>query len=88
MDLSEDARNELRDRLPSLGDGVQVCAAAGDVVIVHHKLAHGAAPNFGPNTRQQVYFRLRHTRHYEFVSSGVLLDNLWAEFEGIDPKRV
>ena len=86
MDFSEEVLKKLKDRLPSLGDGVQICAAAGDAVIVHHKLAHGAASNFGPNTRQQIYFRLRHKRHAQFVQSGVLLDNLWAEFQGIDPK--
>ena len=31
----------------------------------------------------QVYFRLSHKRHQEYVESMAILDNLWLEFEGL-----
>lgn len=78
--------SKFNAELQSLDNGTQIYAAPGDAVIVHHKLAHGAAPNFGPNMRQQVYFRLLHTNHFHFIASGALLDNVFVEFEGINPE--
>jgi ectoine hydroxylase-related dioxygenase (phytanoyl-CoA dioxygenase family) len=49
---------ELRAQAPKLGEPVQVEAEAGDVVLAHHLLAHGAAPNLSLRVRETVYFRL------------------------------
>lgn len=40
----------------------QVEVAAGDAVLAHHLLAHGAADNFTLHTREAIYFRLLHPR--------------------------
>lgn len=39
-----------------------VCLKAGDVVIALHSCPHTPTPNFGPNPRMNLYFRLRRWR--------------------------
>ena len=36
----------------------QLTARAGDAILAHYQLAHGAAPNVGPHVRYAVFFRL------------------------------
>ena len=55
----------------------------GDVVIAHQKLAHRGGPNASSVIRHQVCFRLSHKDHASLRDSGVLLDDLWVEFEGL-----
>jgi hypothetical protein len=59
----------------------QLQARAGDVLLAHHQLAHGAAPNVGPNVRYAVFFRLSH-RDHDPRSTATMTD-LWREWEGL-----
>jgi hypothetical protein len=59
----------------------QLCARAGDVLLAHYELAHGAAANFGPHVRYAVFFRLFHAAH-DATSTATMTD-LWREWEGL-----
>jgi hypothetical protein len=59
----------------------QLTARAGDALLCHHQLAHGAAPNLGPNVRYAVFFRLSHRDHDP--SSTATMTDLWREWEGL-----
>jgi hypothetical protein len=77
------------DRFPSLALPAPrpLTARAGDVVLAHYALAHGAAPNLGSRVRYAVFFRLFHEDH-ERVGTRALED-LWLEWEGMrDRARV
>lgn len=71
------------DRFPDLPLPAprQITARPGDALLAHYALAHGIAPNTGPNIRYAVFFRLRHDRHEAF-GEGPLSD-LWLEWEGV-----
>ena len=60
----------------------QLRARAGDALLAHYQLAHGAAPNVGPDVRYAVFFRLFHEAH-DAGSTATMLDP-WREWEG-DP---
>ena len=75
--------NEGDQSKPQFHNGVQVLAMPGDVVLAHQKLAHRGGPNDSSAIRYQVYFRLTHKDHASLLDSGVLLDDLWVEFEGL-----
>ena len=59
----------------------QLTARAGDALLAHYQLAHGAAPNVGPHVRYAVFFRLHHRRH-DPTSTATMID-LWREWEGL-----
>jgi hypothetical protein len=61
----------------------QLRARAGDVLLAHYQLAHGAAANFGPHIRYAVFFRLFHATH-DAASTETMID-LWREWEGVRP---
>mmetsp|Transcript_20451 Transcript_20451/g.23160 ORF Transcript_20451/g.23160 Transcript_20451/m.23160 type:complete len:405 (+) Transcript_20451:75-1289(+) len=67
----------------ALPNGIHVLAEPGDIILAHQKLAHQVAPNTTSNIRYQIYFRIRHKNHSDYIKSGVLLDDLWVEFEGL-----
>lgn len=71
------------DRFPdlALGSPRPVLARAGDAVLAHYQLAHGIAPNRGPNIRYATFYRLFHTRH-ESLGNRPLTDQ-WLEWEGL-----
>ncbi len=46
------------DNLPALGAPTQLRARPGDVFLLHPDLPHTGGPNWGPNIRSMVYFRL------------------------------
>jgi hypothetical protein len=58
-----------------------IVARAGDAILAHYALAHGAGPNLSPHIRYAVFFRLFHTNH-QAVGIGCVTD-LWAEWEGM-----
>jgi hypothetical protein len=60
----------------------QLTARAGDAILAHHQLAHGAAPNVGPHVRYAVFFRLAH-RDHDPTSTATMLD-LWREWTGLN----
>ena len=41
----------------------QICARAGDVVILNYSMAHTIAPNVSPQLRYNVYFRISSHQH-------------------------
>jgi len=63
----------------------QLIVRAGDVLLAHHALAHGAAANLGPHVRYAVFFRLSH-RHHDPGSTTSLTD-IWRHWEGLGRPR-
>ncbi len=59
----------------------QLVVQAGDVLLAHHALAHGAAPNVGPHVRYAVFFRLTHRTHDP--RSTAALTDIWRQWEGL-----
>jgi Phytanoyl-CoA dioxygenase (PhyH) len=59
----------------------QLTARAGDALLAHYQLAHGAAPNVGPHVRYAVFFRLSHEAHDP--ASTATLTAPWREWEGL-----
>ena len=45
------------------GAAGELTRQAGDILLLHPKLAHRACPNYGPNIRYMVYFRIKHRQH-------------------------
>ena len=76
--------NENADGKPEIGLGHQMTARAGDVVICHQKLAHRGGPNGSDGIRYQVYFRVQHVNHKDYLETGAVLEDLWLEFDGIE----
>jgi hypothetical protein len=66
---------------PDLGEPVQVMVNAGDVVFALHKVGHLGGPNYSPNIRKMIYFRVSHRNHAELRAQS--FDNVWVEFEGM-----
>jgi hypothetical protein len=76
------------DRFPDLdlGPPRAICAQPGDALLAHYALAHGIAPNLGPDVRYAVFFRLAHIAHDSFGTRP--LTDLWLEWEGLsEPPR-
>ena len=71
------------DRFPDLdlGRPHAICAQPGDALLAHYALAHGIAPNLGPDVRYAVFFRLFHAAH-ESLGTRPLTD-LWLEWDGV-----
>jgi hypothetical protein len=59
----------------------QITGKAGDVILTHYQIAHGAAPNVSPHVRYAIFFRLRHINH-DAVRMEVMT-NLWLEWDGM-----
>ncbi|HZL19329.1 MAG TPA: phytanoyl-CoA dioxygenase family protein [Polyangia bacterium] len=60
----------------------QLIVRAGDVLLAHHALAHGAAANLGPHVRYAVFFRLSHRNHDP--GSTTALTDLWRHWDGLN----
>lgn len=58
---------------------VQITGKAGDVVLVHYQIAHGAAPNVSPHTRYACFYRLTRVDHELFPP----MTNIWMDWPGI-----
>jgi hypothetical protein len=71
------------DRFPDLdlGPSHAVRAQPGDALLAHYALAHGIAPNLGPDVRYAVFFRLFHSAHESFGARP--LTDLWLEWDGL-----
>lgn len=70
--------NVWQGRRPKMQSGPrQLLLQPGDAVFIHSKLAHTVAPNYSPNIRYQVYFRVFHVNHDPSKVT------LWEEFEGV-----
>jgi len=74
----------LRKGMPELDlphEGLQITGRAGDAVISHHQLVHGAAPNQSPNIRYAAIFRPRHQLTEEIGTAA--MTDIWREWEGV-----
>ncbi len=74
----------LRQGMPELQltrEPVQITGKAGDAVITHHQLVHGAAPNFSHNIRYAVIFRACH-REVKQINTDAMTD-IWREWDGV-----
>jgi ectoine hydroxylase-related dioxygenase (phytanoyl-CoA dioxygenase family) len=73
----------LLDGMPkvTMPEPLQVKCRAGDLVLCHYQLAHGAAPNVSPHTRYAIFFRLTHADHagQKFET----MTDLWREWPGV-----
>jgi hypothetical protein len=59
----------------------QLTVRAGDALLAHYLLAHGAAANVGPHVRYAVFFRLFHRDHDR--DSTLPMTAAWHEWEGL-----
>ena len=59
VSVSDMKHNNEPDNLPNLGPPLQLQLNAGDVIILHPDLAHCGGPNFGPDIRYMIYFRIK-----------------------------
>lgn len=64
-----------------LGEPTQILVSPGDVVFVLHRVAHRGGPNYSPNVRKMIYFRVSHKDHERMKDAA--LDDLWIEYEGM-----
>lgn len=74
----------LAEGLPAVdlpADAVQVTGEPGDVVLAHHMIMHGAAPNHAPHIRYAAIFRVRH-REVEAIGLDAFTDP-WREWPGV-----
>jgi len=60
---------------------VQIRGRAGDVVLSHHQLVHGAAPNYSPEIRYAAIFRLAHVDAQDNGPS--VMSDIWREWPGM-----
>jgi len=51
------------------------------VVLSHHQLVHGAAPNYGPEIRYAAIFRLAHADAKE--NGPTVMSDIWREWPGM-----
>jgi len=63
------------ERLP---EPVQTRVRAGDVILAHYQLGHGAAPNLGSHVRYAIFFRLYHRDHDADAMD--VLANIWRDY--------
>lgn len=73
---------------PPVGEGEphQILARAGDAVIAHYQLLHGAATNVSPRPRFATFFRVTHPQHWE--NRYDCLTDLWREWEGMREREL
>ena len=56
-----------------------ITGKAGDLILAHHQVVHGACPNTSPNVRLAVISRLRHK---ELIGNDAYTD-IWQEWPGV-----
>jgi hypothetical protein len=66
-----------------LGRPLQLLLSPGDVVLMHPYLCYRDAPNFSPDIRMQVFFRLWHREHLTWAKGGRLGEDMWIEMPGL-----
>ncbi|HYF49696.1 MAG TPA: phytanoyl-CoA dioxygenase family protein [Planctomycetota bacterium] len=66
----------------NLPEPVQIMGEPGDIVFAHYLLGHTAAPNFSPNVRYAIFFRLIHADRKQSCCIEAITD-MWLEWPGI-----
>ena len=79
--VKSDYASLIGEHKPDLGPAQHVLLKKGDVVLCHQKLPHRGCPNYSPNIRYQIYFRIKHVRLQEHKEQW--LDDLMLPFEGV-----
>lgn len=82
--FKEHGHGEMASGMPKIEypEGpLQMTGKAGDVVLAHHLMVHGAAPNTGPEIRYAAIFRARHS-DVEKNDKDAYTD-MWREWPGI-----
>ena len=71
------------NKIPPIERGApqQLCVRAGDAVLAHYQLLHGAAGNGAPRPRYAVFFRIKHPDHEAHKPE--CLTDVWREWPGI-----
>ena len=73
----------VENRTPPIETGppLQLQARAGDAVIAHYQLLHGAAGNWAPRPRYTIFFRVLHPEHEAHKME--CLKDVWREWPGV-----
>jgi len=69
-------------KLSALPEPLQIMGEPGDVVFAHYLLGHTAAPNFSPNVRYAIFFRITHVDRTHHCRVEAITD-MWLEWTGI-----
>eukprot|EP00177_Eucheuma_denticulatum_P005946 GFKZ01010842.1.p1 GENE.GFKZ01010842.1~~GFKZ01010842.1.p1 ORF type:complete len:273 (+),score=37.71 GFKZ01010842.1:100-918(+) len=68
---------------PDMGQPVRVLLRPGDAVIAHQRLGHAGGINLHERTRKNLYFRVHHKRHDDFLDQILEGCSVFTEFDGI-----
>lgn len=68
---------------PDMGQPIRVLLRPGDVCIAHQRLGHAGGVNLHSETRKQLYYRVRHKKHDDFLDQILEGCSVFTEFEGI-----
>lgn len=67
-----------------IGQPIRVLLKPGDAVLAHQRLGHAGGINLVDQIRKNLYFRVRHKKHKDWVEQ-VWRGSVWKEFEGLHP---
>lgn len=68
---------------PDMGQPVRALLRPGDAVIAHQRLGHAGGINLHERTRKNLYFRVHHKKHDDFLEQILEGCSVFTEFEGI-----
>lgn len=66
-----------------MGEPVRVLARPGDAILSHQRLGHAGGINLHERTRKNLYFRVRHKHHDDFLDEILEGCSVFTEFQGI-----
>ena len=66
---------------PKLPNPIQIIVNVNDAFFVHPLVAHQAAPNYSPNIRYAIFFRLE--MRNKLILQRRILHDIWSEFPGL-----
>lgn len=66
-----------------MGQPVRVLLRPGDACIAHQRLGHSGGINLHAETRKNIYFRVSHKRHAEFLDRVLEGSSVFVEYQGI-----
>lgn len=68
---------------PDMGEPIRVLLRPGDVCLAHQRLGHSGGINLHRDTRKQLYFRVSHKNHDDFLDQILEGGSVFTEYEGI-----
>lgn len=66
-----------------MGHPIRVLLRPGDACLAHQRLGHGGGINLNSATRKNLYFRVKHKRHDDFLDQILQGCDVFTEYEGI-----